>query len=252
MSESHYLGDFTALLKNRFDQKMYVDTRDQSVVPHLLCDGSWEYWITNVFCNFAKGAVVLDIGANAGWYSCMASLCGAKKVYAFEPNARLANLLTRTSAVNGFNWVVWNTALSDETRTGALHFNWEMQGGATLEESDTENKQSVACMRLDDIEVPAGFKDSDFLLKIDVEGHEPRVILGAQKLIESKNCFLLVEHHSDPNGEHRNVEMWDFMKSAGYLVSHIPNGVSAPQQIEYSAIPSVPETDMLFFQRIAR
>jgi FkbM family methyltransferase len=251
---SHYLGGFTALLENDLDQKMYVDTRDISVTPHLLCRGKWEHWITNVFGNYTKGAVVFDVGANLGWYSCVASFCEAKKVFAFEPSKRLAELLHMTRSVNGFNWEISESALADTSGPREMYMDRNMFGGSTLIPRDVADRVHVVpCESFDDIMDHSELKrlSNSFVFKIDVEGYEPRVVMGASDFIEKENCTLFVEHHADPNCENRNAEMWDFLQRSGYSASHVTRE-SVLQPIEYSAIPGVPEADMLFFQRFAR
>jgi hypothetical protein len=69
-----YLGDYTALTRTIYGHKMYVDTRDVSLAPHLLLDGYWEQWITNIFRELVKpGMTVVDVGANFGYYSVLAA-----------------------------------------------------------------------------------------------------------------------------------------------------------------------------------
>ena len=72
-NSSIYLGNNIALTKTIYGQKMYVDTRDQSLTPHILLDGDWEGNITKVFlANVKSGMHVVDIGANVGYYSLLA------------------------------------------------------------------------------------------------------------------------------------------------------------------------------------
>jgi hypothetical protein len=69
-----YLGDHVSLCKILTKYKMYVDTRDMGIVPHLMMDGYWESWLTQCLARIVKdGDVCLDIGANLGYYSLMMS-----------------------------------------------------------------------------------------------------------------------------------------------------------------------------------
>src|SRR5207302_11253056 len=52
MSDSRiavYVGDYLALTTTVFSHKMYVDTRDLGLAPHILLDGCWERSVTDVF-----------------------------------------------------------------------------------------------------------------------------------------------------------------------------------------------------------
>jgi FkbM family methyltransferase len=178
----------TALCRILGRHKMFVDRRDAGFAPHLMFEGYWEYWLTEfIWRNVTQGQVVLDVGANHGYYTVlMADLVGAAgRVHAFEPNPRLVDLLGRTVALNGF----WGTvqvhpaAVADaagpamtfaateaEPKNGRLLMPGEEAPGATLTE--------VPVLTLDDA-VPGPV---DFV-KIDVEGAEELAWRGMQGLI---------------------------------------------------------------------
>lgn len=62
-----YLGNSRAITRTIYGHKIYVDTRDHSLTPHLLVDGNWEDWITKVFRSVVRdGMKVVDVGANIG------------------------------------------------------------------------------------------------------------------------------------------------------------------------------------------
>jgi hypothetical protein len=53
-----------------FGHKLFVDTRDVSITPHLLLDGLWEPWVTTVIRRIVRpGLRVFDIGADCGYYA---------------------------------------------------------------------------------------------------------------------------------------------------------------------------------------
>jgi len=60
-----YQGDHLALTRVLNLFKMYVDTTEVSLAPHLMMDGRWEPDITRVFeREIRKGMTVADVGAN--------------------------------------------------------------------------------------------------------------------------------------------------------------------------------------------
>jgi hypothetical protein len=85
--------------------KMYVDSSDIGVAPFLLEWGFYEKYETALFKRLVKkGMVVVDIGANIGYYTLLAAhLVGDKgKVFAFEPDPNNYDLLCKNIEVNGY------------------------------------------------------------------------------------------------------------------------------------------------------
>jgi FkbM family methyltransferase len=248
---SHYLGNNTALCLNRYGQKMYVDTRDISIAPHLLEGGYWEQWITDAMTPFFRGATFFDVGANMGWYSAVAEKFGVKDVYSFEPNPRLASLLNKTMCVNGYQWHIECMALSDSKEAAILNVPPDLMGSATILPQEDWDQVSILCDRFDTYIENKPLQLGPYLFKIDVEGFEPRVVMGAEKFIRDNNCTLFVEKHSDPFNENRAVDMYQMLESAGYSIGHVLTNGSI-RNIKYEEAEGVPDVDMLCFQRYSR
>jgi FkbM family methyltransferase len=113
-----YLGEGRSLCRVLGRYKMIVDTYDVGLSSHLLLDGYWEMWLTELLTDLVKpGMKVVDVGANLGYFSLlMADLVGPQgQVHAFEPNADLARRMTQSLAINGFEGIatVHEQALAD-------------------------------------------------------------------------------------------------------------------------------------------
>jgi len=79
------------------------------IAKFLEIKGSYEEETTKLFTEILKeGMTVLDIGANIGYFSLIASrLVGDKgKVFAFEPYHETFSLLQKNIEANGFNNVI--------------------------------------------------------------------------------------------------------------------------------------------------
>jgi len=135
----------------------------------------------------------VDVGANRGVYAyASARLCG--HVELFEPNPHCAVVL-RAFAESRPNTRVHNVALSDHQGSAIRQVPVDEAGidhdsSATIEESPTccSREYTVRLATLD------SFHLSDVeLIKIDVEGHESRVVHGASKTISSQMPALLIE-----------------------------------------------------------
>jgi FkbM family methyltransferase len=251
---SVYLGDYTAICKVDLGCKMYVDTRDQSLAPHLLVEGVWETWVTNVIRKYLRGAVFIDVGANFGWYSCAACVSGAKGVFSYEPNPRLAELIRKTADVNGFSqWNFRSYALGDVNGHSRLSYSLSHFGnGSTTSEVGT-SEEWVQVKRFDetaDAEMITAAA-APVVMKIDVEGADGRVILGAENFIRGNNCTLFVEYSPAQAEAERVYEAHEMLRDLGYSIGHVTRE-STIRPLKYGELESVPASDMLCFYKIPR
>lgn len=179
----------------------WVDLHDRYVSQGCF-NNNWEPSETAYFISkLQKGDTVLDIGANIGWFS----LVAAKHVgmhghiHSFEPRPDTLRMLKRTILDNRLQdcVTVWPYALSDNP--GRLKLVWgkdtDNPGGSFMvNESKVGPGQEAAEVNvavLDEL-LPDIAPD---VIKIDVEGAEPRVFRGAQKAIARKKPPILSELH---------------------------------------------------------
>src|SRR6187431_1098616 len=65
-----YMGNNTLLTETYFGRKIYLDSEDLSLTPHIAYEGRWEPWVTEFFVReVGQGDVFIDIGANCGFFS---------------------------------------------------------------------------------------------------------------------------------------------------------------------------------------
>jgi FkbM family methyltransferase len=132
------------------------------------------------------GDTVADVGSFAGLYAVRAGqLVGPSGVIvAFEPDPDNARLLRRHVRQNGLGDRITVVEAAAGDTAGALAFaarGSPVSGGADMYLSDTTRYLVVPVVQLD--EVLAGRRLD--VLKIDVEGYEERVLLGARAILES-------------------------------------------------------------------
>jgi FkbM family methyltransferase len=221
-----------------------------------MVQGDWEPWISQAMLPYLQGASFYDVGANIGWYSLLAEKAGAKQVAAFEPNPVLWKLIWRTMSVNGFDWDLRGCALGDEERDDLeLVVPWDLAGGASVKESGKtrylDEERFKISVRLFDDEVREKHKGSSAVMKFDVEGFEPKALLGAKNFIKHNSPTIFFEYHPDPHNQMRLHDALEFLQGERYQVAHV--GIDAKlHPIDYSGITSVPSTDMLAFRKLAR
>jgi FkbM family methyltransferase len=166
--------------------RMYVDARDVGLVPHLLANGVYERYQTELFKQrIRSGMIVIDIGANFGYYTLLAArlLRGTGRVIAFEPDPRNFELLLNNVRINGYaNVVAIRRAVSNKNGKLKLFLDGLNLGMHSLSEKNVSRKAGfveVDALCLDDyLESVLSVQKVD-LMKIDVEGAEGLVIGGA-------------------------------------------------------------------------
>jgi FkbM family methyltransferase len=141
----------------------------------------------------SRGGRAIDVGGNRGIYAYRCWKLGAK-VEVFEPNPVCVRVL-EAWAVGKPNVHVHSVALSDQTGVANLHIpvdetGLEHDASASIEHDGfaRARDQRVDLRTLDSY----GF-DAVSLIKIDVEGHEYKVIDGAMMTIASTMPAILVE-----------------------------------------------------------
>lgn len=137
----------------------------------------------------SPGKLAIDVGAYVGAYTHIL-LKLRTSVVAIEANPNLATYLTR---LYGRKAQIVCAAASSSSRSVKLRIPKVGPGIATVEVQNTLNGAEV-----DEIDVPTIALDDMNLgsvgfIKIDVEGHELDVCLGARKILERDHPAILVE-----------------------------------------------------------
>jgi len=160
---------------------------DQYISRNLLHEKIWEPFETKIFCRLCMdGDFVVDLGANIGWYSVIASqLVGATgRVFSFEPDSTNLELLRRNALASGHadRIEIHGVALADHETESALFLSPTNLGDHRLFSDGTiRNTIAVTVRTLDGV-----FADSPHwptLVKSDTQGSEARIVRGASKLL---------------------------------------------------------------------
>jgi FkbM family methyltransferase len=149
-----------------------------------MAKGDWEVEEVQVFLDLIESHdVVVDIGANVGFYSCLAASRG-KHTLAFEPVSRNLNFLYRNLWENHFRDVeVFPVGLARQPGLGRIY---GYGGVASLVPGWAQAREAhsslVSLTTLDTI-VARRFQDRKMLVKMDVEGFELEVLAGATETL---------------------------------------------------------------------
>lgn len=168
--------------------------------------------------------VVLDIGANIGFYSLLSvKHYGYQKSFAFEPNPETADRLEKNIALNnlGDTITACRYGLSNHDSTQTLSAKAVHTGGSTFVK--IEKRAGV-----DHIDVPiksfatflteSGLKPADIsFIKIDVEGYEHSVLIGLQaylsELTPGTCIFIEIHPHAKDGQDSHNL-----IQNAGFTL----------------------------------
>lgn len=161
----------------------------------------------------------IDIGGNIGNHSVFFGVACDAEVYAFEPNGPNYQRLVRNLELSGlkermhtFNMAVGETPGYVTSSLGAGSTN---TGGAGVKDAGKDAKGSVPLVRADEeLAHLKTKKNSEILLKIDVEGMEVDVLKGSMGLIEARRPVLICEISSDKS----LVDVKNMLEGHDYLV----------------------------------
>jgi FkbM family methyltransferase len=167
------------------------------------------------------GMAMVDVGANIGTHAIYgARLIGpGGKVLAFEADPATAEILRHNIALNGSsNVVVFQNCISD--KSGTVDFNINIDSAKSSIIQTGASKVSVLTCRLADI-LPREFQ-IDFL-KIDVEGADYLVLLGALAIFKERPPAVVVVEATL-----QKKEICEFLSSYGYQLFDYKLGKLSP------------------------
>ena len=168
------------------------------VVSGALHFGVYEKAETRFFQSACRdGMTFLDVGANLGYYTALAARAVGPngRVLAVEPDPDSFGYLEQTIAANAVgNVQAFPVAASDAPATLPLYISTDNRGDNRLYASGKARPQVEVAARPLDALLRENKIDTVDLIKIDVQGYEPKVIAGLRETITaSPNLTLLTE-----------------------------------------------------------
>jgi FkbM family methyltransferase len=166
---------------------------------------------------------VMDVGANTGVYSLVAkTLSPNARVIAFEPLNRTFTKLIHNVMLNKYDIKCEELALSDSDGEDYIYDPvTEHNFLATLNQDVAKNnsldrRTKINKARLDNYILKNNIEKVD-LMKIDVEGHEPNVLLGMGVFLQQMCPTMLIEITSEVLAE----QIESIVRGCGYLYFNI-------------------------------
>lgn len=175
------------------------------------------------------GDVFVDVGANLGLYSVIASKAvGANgSVFAFEPDPKThGRLLFNLKANNCQNVQAFELALSseDETRlmqVSATGYDAYNSFGTPVRGEGTFRSHEVSCVSFDSFASQMPRLHDVTMMKVDVEGFETMALRGAQKQLSGATAPVLQIEFNDQAAKSLGLpcsELYLWLQKLGYSI----------------------------------
>lgn len=156
-----------------------------------------------IFNKRMKNGIIFDVGANIGNHAIYFYKYLTKNVICFEPNTLVTPILKRNFILNGTDIKIYELALGEreEFATIRLPNDFKNIGAAKIDKAKDSNSvqgssDKIQIVRLDDIlkDIMKRFDGLfPFIIKADIEGMEPEMLLGAVDTLSFYRPHLFLE-----------------------------------------------------------
>lgn len=234
---------------------LLFDPEDYAQIPfgYLMSGNIYEPDVFPAFCHLiTKDDVLLDIGANVGYYSILAAKAGAL-VYAFEPAPAIYQRLRRNIELNQLATVkTFCVGLGEKTDSEIFYYDQMCSSASSRADLDyfsdgTAVRIECPFVTLDEICAREGIDRID-LIKCDVEGGELFVFRGGIQTLKKYRPYVLCEmlrkwsakFHYHPD------EIIQLFSSLGYVCAALPKSGTGEGYLLEHMLETTEETNFLF------
>ena len=203
-------------LSERFLINFYVPDYSKDYIQSEIVDtrGFFDEFTLVFFDKYVKdNSVILDIGGNIGNHSLYwAIVRKAQAIHTFEPYKIVYDHICKHVEINNLENVITahNKGVGAENTKAQPSVCYENMGGSNIKPSSEGNMEIVA---LDSVELNVNSID---LIKIDTEGHEYNVLLGAKNTISKYLPTIILEVYNKKEKDERYDEISSFLEELGY------------------------------------
>jgi len=215
------------LYRTRYGDLFWLN-KSSCIDECIINAGIYEKESIRIINRFVKpGDIVLDVGANIGYYSVLLSKLVGQfgRVYAFEPTDNFCKILQLNIGANNLqNVEIVKMGLSNKIQELEIKIG---NSSATLHsqaDDDFLSKELIKLTSLDKFIVQNPLEKIDFI-KLDIDGHEPLFFEGASNTLNKYNPIILLEvshiHYLEAG-----FKAWDFygsLKQQNYYIYHEHN-----------------------------
>jgi FkbM family methyltransferase len=187
--------------------------------------------------NYLNITCVLDIGANEGQYAKNIRIGGYKnRIISFEPIKEPFTKLQQISA-NDSRWDVYNIALGNFDGKTEINIAGNSQSSSILEMNDTHlnaapkskyiGSEVIEIRTMDSLFKELNLADQKLFMKIDTQGFEKSVLLGAKSILKSiKAIQLEMAVQTLYIGEDLYYQLSEYLYNEGFRLIKILRGLT--------------------------
>lgn len=233
---NRYFGFYKHLFKPRnmfkgqtlicnFDKGLKIKADlDEWIQQQIYFLGTWDRRGLNFLRNYLKkDDVFIDVGANIGAYSLVASKIVGKggRIHSFEPVTKVFERFGENIRLNNMTNITANQKAVYNTSDIISIFvsSVENAGMSSVFHHDSESGiiEKVQAITIDDYVDKMNLQRVN-MIKIDIEGAELFALQGMQNTLKKFRPITIIEISEDvlKNSNQSGLEVSDFMKSMGY------------------------------------
>ena len=136
------------------------------------------------------GDLFVDVGANIGSYSILAGSCEGVNVLALEPVPSTFSWLEKNISINtlGDKVKAMNIGLAEKNGTVNISSSLDVRNHVLL-----ENKENLSSIEINVLTLDNVLREKNpTIIKIDVEGFETHVLIGAKDVINNPSLIAVI------------------------------------------------------------
>ena len=206
---------------------------DRYLDREITAGAVWESNSVKLIRDLVKpGMYILDVGANFGYFTLLLArlVSPSGRVIAIEPTREYMSRLEWHLRKNHIeNVTVERIGLSDENKDVEIAIG---ECSATLHwcaDNSPRLREKVKLMRLDDwldSHSAGGHPDRLDFLKVDVDGHEPQFLVGAERTLRRHRPYILIEFCQEAlfAAGYYAWDLADQLESLGYILCSEKDG----------------------------
>ena len=193
----------------------YLVLEDDLIGRFISNYGWWEIHLLEIYRHLIKpDDVILDAGANIGFHTLQFAVLG-KRVYAYEPQPIIFNLLSANILLNGLTDKIeqYRFGLGDspgKIKMQPLSMFDEKNGCHNYGGRGTTTDENGE----DEIELVQFNKDVD-VIKMDIQGSELAALRGMESVIDRCEPWFMIENYEEGDNDKKVLE---FLINKGYVI----------------------------------